>query len=119
MVGVPGYAPWMPWNGTYQIGEASRVTVSTTGLGRLRLSIPPSSWLHFRHSMRVFASVSAPPWLWGITWSTSALLGRSEYSQSSPVRHRGHRVCPCSKAMARASLTRFFHLAVAVRLVAI
>jgi hypothetical protein len=66
----------------------------------------------------VFSMVSGPPCLCGLTWSTSALLGRPEYSQSSPVRQRGQRVSPASSALALAWSRMRFHWAVPVREVA-
>ena len=53
-------------------------------------------------------------------WSTSALLGRPEYSQSigTPHPRMGQRVSPCSRAMDLASLATLSQVAVPVREVA-
>ena len=63
----------------------------------------------------MFSKVSVPPFECGIMWSTSALLGRLLYSQSSIVPHSGQFVSPLLKSsVSRWSLTRR-HCAVPVR----
>ena len=52
-------------------------------------------------------------------WSTSALLGLPEYSQSSPVRHNGQRNTPASRSMRLRSSRILRHLVVVVRLCAV
>lgn len=63
----------------------------------------------------MFSKVSVPFWECGMMWSTSALLGRLLYSQSSMVPHSGQFVSPLLKSsVSRWSLTRI-HLVVPVR----
>lgn len=81
-----------------------------------RPSFPPSDWLQRRQMIRALSAVSGPPFECGMMWSTSALLGLPEYSQSSWVLHSGQFVWCASRCLT--SLATRFHLAVPVRLAA-
>ena len=89
------------------------------GFLRPRFCLPPSDWLHFRHIVRVLLSVSCPPCACGVMWSTSALFGLPEYSQSSCVLQIGQLCMPLFRSTRRRWLRTLNHLAVPVRDVAI
>ena len=82
-----------------------------------RPSFPPSDWLQRRQMIRALSAVSGPPFECGMMWSTSALLGLPEYSQSSWVLHSVQ--CVRCESRCLTSLATRFHLAVPVLLAAI
>lgn len=63
----------------------------------------------------MFSKVSVPPWECGMMWSTSALFGRREYSQSRIVPHSGQFVMPLLKSSSRRWSLMRIHLVVPVR----
>ena len=63
----------------------------------------------------MFSKVSVPPIEWEMMWSTSALLGRLLYSQSSVVPHSGQFVMPLLKSSSRRWSLMRIHLVVPVR----
>ena len=63
----------------------------------------------------MFSKVSVPPIEWDRIWSTSALLGRLLYSQSSVVPHSGQFVMPLLKSSSRRWSLMRIHLVVPVR----
>lgn len=105
-----GYPPW----GHHLIWVAGSTILGLTCPRRLL----PSFWLQSLQSVWVLASVSGPPRLWGMMWSTSALLGSRPCSQLRKILHRGQCVSPRSWSMRLRSRTMRFHWDVPVREVA-
>lgn len=99
----------------HQIGEA--VTCWRGVCGALRLSFPPSDWLHCRHMTRRLSRSSLPPREDGMMWSISGDCGWRLMSQLNGLLHSGHGlpVGLCSAIMRRRLL---IHLVVPVLLLA-
>lgn len=91
------------------------LTFCTTTTCRFFPSFPPRLWLHRLQQVRVFSITSWPPSACGMMWSTSALFGLPEYSQSIAIPQSGQFVKPLSRSILRRwSLVRI-HCAVPVR----
>lgn len=107
------------WAGTgFPLGVYHSTFVSRSNLGLAwafaRPSFPPSDWLQRRQMIRALSAVSGPPFECGMMWSTSALLGLPEYSQSSCVLQLGSgQWVMCASRCLTSFVTRF-HLAVPV-----
>lgn len=91
--GVTGTGRGGPCPPGHQSSEVSGLRLGSGFFAFLLPRLSPSDWLQRRQMVRALSGWSVPPWLGGMMWSGSGLLGRRLFSQSRGTPHVRPRWC--------------------------